>query len=68
MFTKDEIEFMKSIGLDCDFQNLPKEDEYWSEILEAVSDKLMYEGFDENYKPTEIGNICESIITKITPV
>ena len=28
-FTEKEIELMKSIGLDCDFQNLEEDDDYW---------------------------------------
>lgn len=28
LFTEKEIELMKSIGLDCDFQNLDEDDDY----------------------------------------
>ena len=54
-FTEKEIELMKSIGLDCDFQNLDEDDDYWMDIEDAVADALMYQGFDENYEPNDYG-------------
>ena len=59
MFSKEEIDLMKSIGLDCDFQNLSEDDDYWADIEDKVADELMYEGFDDYYNPTKIGLICE---------
>lgn len=64
-FTEKEIELMKSIGLDCDFQNLDEDDDYWMDIEDAVADALMYQGFDENYEPNDYGWLCEGIIDKI---
>ncbi len=65
MFTDKEINFMKLIGLDCDFENLSEENDYWAEIESVVGDALVLTGLDENYKPNEIGWICEGIIDKI---
>jgi len=65
MFTEKEIKLMRSIGLDCDFQNLAEDDDYWAEIEDKVADKLAISGFDEDYYPNEIGWICEGIIDKI---
>lgn len=36
------------------------------ELLDAVADHLMLQGFDEDYKPNRIGDICEDIITILT--
>ena len=56
---------MQRIGLDCDFQNLDKDDAYWSEIEDAVGEYLVLNCFDEDYKPNEEGLLCESILDKI---
>ena len=65
MFTEQEIEFMKSLGLECDFNNLSEEDDYWIDIEDTVVDRLQYDGFDKDYKPTSIGLMCEAILDKI---
>lgn len=65
MFSSEEIELMQSIGLDCNFNNLTEEDDYWVEIEEKVGDFLTIECLDEDYKPNENGTICESILNKI---
>ena len=65
MFTEQEIEFMKSLGLECDFNNLSEEDDYWIDIEDTVADRLQYDGFDKGYKPTSIGLMCEAILDKI---
>ena len=56
---------MKSIGLDCDFQNLDEDNDYWTDIEEKVGDALVMHGFDENYVANDYGWICEGIIDKI---
>ena len=56
---------MKSIGLDCDFQNLDEDDDYWADIEEKVGDALVMHGFDENYVANDYGWLCEGIIDKI---
>lgn len=73
MFTEKEIKLMRSIGLDCDFQNLSEDDDYWAEIEDKVADKLVIDGLEvineglenEDYYSNEIGIICDSIIDKI---
>ena len=65
MFTEQEIEFMKSLGLECYFNNLSEEDDYWIDIEDTVADRLQYDGFDKDYKPTSIGLMCEAILDKI---
>ena len=65
LFTEKEIELMKSIGLDCDFQNLDEDNDYWADIEEKVGDALVMLGFDENYVANDYGWICEGIIDKI---
>ena len=64
MFSSKQIDFMKSLGLDFDFKNLS--DEEYIEIGERVADELEYRGFDEEYEPTEIGKMCESILDKLS--
>lgn len=63
-FNKNQIEFMKKIGLSIDF--LKKITDSDIEIIEEkVSDYLQRKGFDENYEPTDEGKICESILDEI---
>lgn len=62
MFTEQEIEFMKSLGLDCDFNNLSKDDDYWIDIEDTVADALE---FDTNDNPLPITLVCEAILDKI---
>ena len=62
MFTEQEIEFMKSLGLDCDFNNLSKDDDYWIDIEDTVADALE---FDANDNPIPITLVCEAILDKI---
>lgn len=62
MFTEQEIDFMKSLGLDCDFNNLSEDDDYWADIEEAVANALV---FDENDSPLPITLVCEAILDKI---
>ena len=60
MFSEEQIFFMKSLGLELDFENLSDDD--WSSIEDVVADKLEVSGFDENYNITPIGTMCESIL------
>ena len=64
MFTKEEIAFMRSLGLNFNFNELS--DDEWIQIEETIGDKLSLSGLDENYNPNSIGKICESILGKIT--
>ncbi len=63
MFDKAEIDFMESLGVNADFENLT--DDMLVEIEDIVSEKLQKSGFDESYKATDIGKICESILDKL---
>ena len=56
-FKKDQIEFMKEIGLDVEKNEVDE-----SEIEEVVSENLQKNGFDENYNITPFGRTCESIL------
>lgn len=63
IFTSEEISLMKDMGLKINFSEPTADD--WVLIEEAVGDKLVISGFDENYEPNDIGIICENIIDKI---
>ncbi len=65
MFSEEQKKFMKTLGLNFDFDNLSKDDDAWFEIEEKVADKLEYEGLDINYNPTSIGLMCEAILDKL---
>ena len=56
-FKKEQIEFMKKIGLDVEKNEVDE-----SEIEEIVSENLQKNGFDENYNITPDGTMCESIL------
>lgn len=63
MFTQQEINFMKGLGLDFQFSNLS--DNEWIEIEDKVGDQLVLCELDKDYKPTPAGKICESILSKL---
>ncbi|MCM1117949.1 MAG: hypothetical protein NC543_01100 [bacterium] len=63
MFNKTEIDFMKSLGIDVDFENLS--DDMLVEIENIVSEKLQKSGFDADYTITDKGKICEAILDKL---
>ena len=65
MLTKEEIEFLKSLGLDLDYDDLTEESDEWADIEERVGDELMHRGLDYEYEPNEIGQMCEAILDKI---
>jgi len=65
MFSEQQKEFMKTLGLNFDFDNLSENDDAWVEIEEKVANKLEYEGLDINYNPTSIGLMCEAILDKL---
>lgn len=62
-FTEKQIEFMYSLGLRMDFNNLSDDD--WVKIEDTVADYLETKGFDKNYKPTKNGLMCESILNNL---
>ena len=63
MLTHNEKAFIDSLRLILNFDNLTDDD--WGEIEDIVADALQINGFDEDYKPTSIGIMCESILDKI---
>lgn len=63
MFDKKEIEFMQSLGIEGDFENLS--DDMLADIEDIVAEELQKSGFDENYKITDKGKLCESILDKL---
>lgn len=64
MFSKKQMEFIQSLGLKLDFDNLSDDD--LVQIENVVADKLQCSGFDINYEPTSIGKMCESILDELT--
>lgn len=60
MFSEKQIEFLRGLGLDFDFQNLT--DEEYFQVEDQVAEELQYRGFDEAYEPTAWGKMCESIL------
>lgn len=65
MFSEEEINLMRQLGLDCDFNGLSETDEYWADIEEKVGNFLTLKCLDEYYTPDSNGIICESILNKI---
>jgi len=69
MFTDEEITYMKSLGLNYDFNNLSKDDVVWKKIVDIVGDREVYcyntESDDEEI-PMPEGRISTEIVTKIT--
>lgn len=63
MFDSEQIEFLRQLELDFDFDNLSDDD--FAEIEESVSIKLQTDGFDNEYNITPIGEMCESILDKL---
>lgn len=63
MFTKQEISFMRELGLCFDFRNLS--DDEWVEIEEKVGDYLVLHELDKDFQPTPVGKTCESILSKL---
>lgn len=63
MFDEKQIKFMRSIGLDLDFEHLS--DDNYVQIEETVADKLQKSGFNENYDVTAVGKLCESILDRL---
>lgn len=61
MFNKEQIAFMRKIGLSIDFSKSLSDDDY-EKIEDKVSDYLQMHGFDKNYKPNEKGLMCETIL------
>ena len=63
-FNDMQIKYMKSIGIKVDLEkdvsDISEDDIYF--IEEKISNELQTKGFDKAYKPTVIGEMCESIL------
>lgn len=66
MFTKEQIDYMHSLGFNVDFDHAT--DDELIEIEEVVTDRLTYAGFDEDYQPTSEGLMCESILDALADI
>ncbi len=63
MFNEEEITYMKSIGLNFDFNKL-SDDEY-VEIEDTVGDQLVCFGLEDDYALNEEGIMCKTILSKL---
>lgn len=63
MFTTNDINFMKELGITVNFHN-PSDDDLVN-IENTLGDTLAIYGFDEDYKITPIGKKCEDILDKL---
>lgn len=59
-FNKNQIEFMKKIGISINFEDVSDDDALL--IEDKVSDHLQKKGFNEDYSLTKDGEMCESIL------
>lgn len=62
-FNVGQINYIKSLGLEFDFNNLSVNNII--KIEEVVADKLAQSGYDENCNITNDGEMCESIFAVI---
>ena len=63
-FNEEQIELLQRIGVPVNsFDSLT--DEEIERIEAEVSEHLQKHGFDKDYKPTEEGKICESILDNL---
>lgn len=60
-FSKEQIKFMHGIGISIDFTK-PLQESAYEAIEEKVALHLQKAGFDQDYKPTKDGIMCESIL------
>lgn len=63
-FSKNQIEFMKKIGVSLDFSK-PLSDADYGIIEERVAEHLQKSGFDKDYLPSAEGKMCESILDEL---
>ncbi len=64
-FTQKEIAYMRSLGLDCDFNNLSDDDDYWITIEETLGDHLTFHCADDDGRLSEEGWFCSSLFDKL---
>jgi nicotinic acid phosphoribosyltransferase len=63
--TEQEVAFIKRIGVGLSSYDTVVFDEE-DKIEEKVSEHLQIHGFDKNYVLTSDGELCESILDKLT--
>ena len=63
MFNLNQMDFMKGLGLNSNFDLLTDSD--LVEIEETVGEALQIYGFDKDYLPTDVGDLCESILDQL---
>lgn len=63
MFTEKQIDFIRSLGLEVDFNNLS--DDSLIQIEESVANELQQSGFDVGDNITDVGKMCESILDEL---
>lgn len=61
MFSKNQIAFMKSIGIPIDFSKRLTTVDY-EVIEERVAEYLQKNGIDKDYLPSKEGKLCEEIL------
>lgn len=61
IFNQEQTILLNDLGI----PPLEITEEYIANCWERVSDCLQEKGFDEDYKPTRIGLLCESILDRI---
>lgn len=59
-YSEEQKEYMRSIGLDLDFDNLSDDD--WVTLEDTIADRIGESGFEEDGTPTEETLMCESIL------
>jgi len=62
-FDEQQRNLVKELDFDPD---MDYDEDSSDDLLEAVSERLMTQGFDADYKPNSEGDICEDIITLLT--
>lgn len=65
-FNKEQINYIKSLGLEIDFNGLSVDNLVW--IEKVVANELQRSGFDENYNVTDVGKMCESILDNLAEI
>ena len=64
MFSEEEKQFIHDV-LKLDFNYDHPSDDDWVLLEDKCAEVLSLSGLDDNYNPTDMGLICESILDKI---
>lgn len=60
-FSDKQLAFLRQLAPGLDFSYRLPDDDYFK-LDEILTNKLMTEGFEEDYAPNETGRMCESIL------